>query len=576
MNARSILRRFASHVFCLWLLVALPIAAPAASVARYARFDQTLESTVTYGNPVQETSLTATFTAPDKTQSKVPGFWDGGAVWKIRFAPEQTGEWSYETTCSDASNKGLHRQKGTFTVTAAEGSSRFATHGPIRVAPGGRYFQHADGTPYFWMGDTAWNGPLLSTDSDWGHYLRERTAQKFTAVQFVATQFRAAPQGDLNQSLAYTGKEKITINPAFFQRMDKRVAAINEAGMLAVPVLLWAIGGGGNPQVNPGHSLPDDQAILLARYMVARWAGNAVSWILGGDGDYRGPKAERWRKIGRAVFGDIHHAPVTMHPGGMQWVWKEFIEEKWFDFLGYQSGHGDDDKTLKWITEGPLTEDWAKFPHKPILNLEPPYENHVAYQSKKPHSATSVRRAMYWSLLGAPTAGITYGGHGVWGWDDGKTEPTDHAGTGVPLPWKQALTMPGAKEMAHLSEFFQSIDFGRLRPAPVAIVNQPGNQAPGRFVAAAKSDKRDLLVIYAPEDRTIEVKLDLMPESPNVTWVNPRTGERSPAVAVVTTSTCQFPTPAEGDWILFMKMEKRPAAPAAGDVKTTNAPAPKK
>ena len=98
------------------------------------------------------------------------------------------------------------------------------------------------------------------------------------------------------------------------------------------------------------------------------------------------------------------------------------------------------------------------------------------------------------------------------------------------------------------------------------MVNQPGNQAANRFVAAAKSDKRDLLVIYAPEDRTIEVKLDLMPESPNVTWVNPRTGERSPAVAVVTASTCQFPTPAEGDWILFMKMEKKaPVTPAAAE-----------
>jgi hypothetical protein len=551
-------------VFCLPIifLTGAAAVAEAASVTRYARFEQTLESTATYGNALQEATLTATFTAPDGQKFKIPGFWDGGAVWKLRFAPDQTGSWSYETICSDASNKGLHQQKGTFTVTAAAGTERFAAHGPIRVAHDGRYFEHVDGTPYFWMADTAWNGPLLSTDADWRHYLHERKAQKFTAVQFVATQFRAAPEGDVNKLPAYAGKEKITINPAFFQRLDQRVEAMNQSGLLAVPVLLWAIGSGANPAVNPGHSLPDDQAILLARYMVARWGGNAVAWLLGGDGDYRGPKAERWRKIGRAVFGDIHHAPVSMHPGGMHWVWKEFIEEKWYGYVGYQSGHGDDDKTWKWINEGPLTEDWAKLPHKPIVNLEPPYENHVAYQSKKPHTAGSVRRAMYWSLLGAPTAGITYGGHGVWGWDDGKTEPTDHAGTGVPLPWKQALTMPAAKEMAHLSEFFQSIDFWRLRPAPVAIVNQPGTQSAGRFIAAAKSDKRDLLVIYAPEDRTIEVKLDLMPESPNVTWVNPRTGERSPAVAVVTTSTCQFPTPAEGDWILFMKMEKKPAAGA--------------
>ena len=103
---------------------------------------------------------------------------------------------------------------------------------------------------------------------------------------------------------------------------------MDRAGLLNVPVMLWAINGGSNPQVEPGVSLPDEQAILLARYMLARWGANNVLWILAGDGDYRGPNAQKWKKIGRAVFGDIpQHAPVTMHPGGMQWVWEEFKDE---------------------------------------------------------------------------------------------------------------------------------------------------------------------------------------------------------------------------------------------------------
>jgi hypothetical protein len=374
-------------------------------------------------------------------------------------------------------------------------------------------------------------------------------------VQFVTTQWRASPAGDRDGQLAYTGREKITINPKFFQRLDGKVEALNRNGLLAAPVLLWAIGAGANPEVNPGHSLPEDQAILLARYQVARWGGNAVAWLLAGDSDYRGAKADKWRRIGRAVFNDIAHAPVTLHPGGMQWVWKEFIDEKWYGFVGYQSGHGDDDMTLRWLQEGPLTDDWTKMPHKPFINLEPPYENHVAYQSKKPHTAESVRRAIYWSLLDAPTAGVTYGGHGVWGWDDGTRAPTDHPGTGTPLPWQKALTMPGAEQMKPVTEFFNSFDFWRLRPAGVAVVGQPGVQTPSKYIAAAKSDQKDLLVLYIPEERSVEVKLNLMPNSPLVTWVNPRTGEKSPAVAVVTTDTCQFPTPAEGDWILFMKTQ---------------------
>jgi len=290
--------------------------------------------------------------------------------------------------------------------------------------------------------------------------------------------------------------------------------------------------------------------------MVARWQHLPVIWILAGDADYRGAKAARWQRIGRAVFNDIDHAPVTMHPGGMQWVWNEFKDEKWFGLVGYQSGHGDDEKTLRWMTEGPLNDDWTKLPHRPFINLEPPYENHIAYQSKKPISPEVMRRAVYWTLLNNPTAGVTYGGHGVWGWDDGTKPPTDHPNTGVPLPWDKALMMPGAEQMRHVYEFLTSLDFQRLRPASAIVVNNPGKDRAEKFIAAAKTDQGDLALVYVPEDRTVEVKLKALPPSPNITWFNPRTGEKSPAVAVVTTDTCQFPTPAEGDWILLMQTQQ--------------------
>ncbi len=546
----------ACAVFASGIMV-ISISAADKSLPLYQRFEQSLESTANYANPLQEAALTAVFTAPSGEKLKVPGFWDGGKTWRVRFAPTQTGKWKFETTCSDASNGGLHQKSGEFTVTAASGATALDQHGPIRVSNDDRHLAHQDGTPFFWVGDTAWNGPLLSSKADWDQYLKERARQKFNAVQWVATQWRASPDGDANKQLPYTGADKISINTAFFQRLDEKVEAMNKAGLVSVPVLLWAINAGSNPKVNPGVSLPEDQAILLARYMVARWGGNHVAWFLGGDSDYRGSKADKWKRIGRAVFGDIAHAPVTMHPGGMQWVWKEFIDEKWYDFVGYQSGHGDDDRTLKWITEGPLTEDWMKLPHRPFINLEPPYENHVAYQSKKPVSPEVLRRATYWSLLCAPTAGVSYGGHGVWGWDDGTKAPTDHVGSGTPLPWQKALTMPGAEQMAHLADFFTSVDWWKLRPAPVVVVNNPGRATPSKFIAGAKSDDKELMVVYVPEERTVEIKLDSMPPSPNVTWFNPRTGEKSPAVAVVTANTCQFPTPAEGDWILFMKTDRK-------------------
>jgi len=184
------------------------------------------------------------------------------------------------------------------------------------------------------------------------------------------------------------------------------------------------------------------------------------------------------------------------------------------------------------------------------VNLEPCYENHVAYQSRKAITPEQVRRAMYWSLLHTPAAGVTYGGHGVWGWDDGTSPPTDHPGSGIPLPWQQALTMPGAAQMRHLAQYFTSIDFGRLRPALGAVVNQPGRHEPKRFIAAARTDRHDLLVLYVPEDRAVDVKADMLPPSPRASWFNPRTGETSTAVGQEAAGAIRFHTPAEGDWIL--------------------------
>jgi hypothetical protein len=531
--------------------------AAASEIPRWGCFEETFQSTVAYTHPVQQARLMVVFTPPDGNPVKVDGFWDGGPVWRVRFSPGRTGQWSYRTVCSDNQNNGLEGKSGSFTCVAPSGQTRFAQHGPVRVSSDGFYLQHDDNTPFFFLSDTAWNGALLSTDEDWQTYLKERTRQKFSAVQWVATQWRAAPQGDLDRQLAFTGREKIEINPKFFQRLDAKAEAVSKAGLLNVPVLLWAIGSGSDPSVNPGFALPEDQAILLARYMVARWQAKAVLWILPGDGHYFGGEGEKWKRIGRAVFDEIAHAPVSLHPQGRHWNWFDFQAEKWLNIIGYQSGHGDSDEDLRWLTEGPPTKDWKNPPHRPFINLEPPYEGHLAYQSRKPISAELTRRAIYWSLLNTPTAGVSYGGHGVWGWDDGTRSPTDHPGTGVPLPWQKALTLPTAEQMTNLYSFFAGIDFWRLRPMPEAIANNPGAQKPRRFIAAARTEQKDLLLVYVPEDRTVEVMLDALPPSPEVRWWNPRTGEKSAAVAVVTDRTCQFPTPAEGDWILVMRSQEK-------------------
>ncbi|OUC07274.1 hypothetical protein RY27_15850, partial [Litorilinea aerophila] len=168
--------------------------------------------------------------------------------------------------------------------------------------------------------------------------------------------------GDREGRRAFTGRERIAVIPGFFHRLDRRVAAMAQAGLWSVAVLFWAVGGGTNPEVDPGYGLPEDQAILLARYMVARWGAWPVVWILAGDGKYFGDYAARWRRIGRAVFGDGPRAPVAMHCGGQQWPADELRGEPWLDILGYQSGHGDSAETWRWLAEGPPAREWGREP----------------------------------------------------------------------------------------------------------------------------------------------------------------------------------------------------------------------
>ena len=72
------------------------------AIPQWGRFEQQFTSAKAYRNPFQEVRLTITFTSPSGQQHTTEGFWDGGATWRVRFAPDEIGTWSYTTICSDA------------------------------------------------------------------------------------------------------------------------------------------------------------------------------------------------------------------------------------------------------------------------------------------------------------------------------------------------------------------------------------------------------------------------------------------------------------------------------------------
>ncbi len=506
------------------MLLGLPSHATAqeiTQVAQWTMLQLDLTSSRDYADPLWDATVQTTFVSPSGRESTIEGFWDGGRQWRVRFSPDEVGTWAWQTS-EVRGDAGLSRQSGRFHCVPYEGDSPPYVHGALTVSEDRTHLQHADGTPFLWLADTAWNGVLRAEGADWNRYLATRRGQGFTAVQFVSTQWRGLVADGVGEK-AYEGEDRPQVNPAFFRRLDAKVAAVNEAGLVAAPVILWAIGRG-----DPGHDLSEEAAARLARYIVARWGAHQVVWFLGGDGNYRGERAERWRRIGRAVFAERHDRLVTMHPGGQMWVGDEFRNEPWFDFLGYQSGHGDSEAHLRWLVQGPPASDWRTGPRLPVINLEPNYETIRSYHSKRAFTDREVRRAAYWSLLLSPTAGVSYGHNSIWVWPGEPQVPDGHGGIGVVAPWHEGLDTPGTRSMAILAGLFTGLPWWTLRPAQELLATQPGEADPRKFIAAARGQSGDLAVVYVPDGGPVSLQTDHLKRPARMEWFDPHSGQAEP------------------------------------------------
>ncbi|MCD6360162.1 MAG: DUF4038 domain-containing protein [Armatimonadetes bacterium] len=503
--------------------------------ALYEVMEAELISERDYANALWDVTVIVTFTAPSGAERAVDAFWDGGRTWRVRFSPDEAGSWRWRSECSDEDNAGLHGREGEFTCAEYSGDNPVYGHGPLRIAGDHTHLEYADGTPFFWLGDTAWNGVLRARDEDWDDYLALRREQGFTAIQFVCTQWRGWPEGNV-----FIEGEQVGVNPDTFQAMDARVAAINRHGLVAIPVLLWAL-----QETDPGEALSEENAIRLARYMVARWGAFQVVWMLGGDGRY--PDPERWRRIGRAVFPGERDRLVTLHVCGSKWVKDEFGAEPWFDFITYQSGHGHPTKTSEWITAGPPAQHWADDPLMPVLNSEPNYEGHPAYGGGYTINDHDVRRAAYFSLLVTPPAGVTYGNNHIWSWNSEPGPAPGHPNLGTVGPWSEGLRMPGIANMSALRKLMDEIEWWRLRPAQELLAEQPGAEDRTLFIAVAATPERDLVMAYTPGGLPVRLVAGELPA--RARWFDPRDGAWRDAVG----DDGLFVCPDERDWVLVLE-----------------------
>jgi len=515
-----------------------------AKVAQWTVFEATLESENEPDAPLWDVTARVEFSGPEGAEQVVHAFWDGGRTWRVRFSPDRPGRWRWRCRCAE--DAGLDGREGRFECVPYRGDNPLYRHGEVRLSVDRRHFVHADGTPFLWLGDTAWNGALRSRQQDWEHYLRVRRTQGFSAVQFVTTQWRAFSK-DAHGQVAYLDGEKVGVNPAWFQRLDPKVAAVNAHGLVAAPVVLWAAA----PQ-DPGRALSVENAARLARYICSRYGAYQVIWLLGGDGNYGGDNAARWRRIAAEALPAAQPRLTTLHFCGQHWPMDDLRNDEWLDFVGYQSGHGSSIPHVKWLVQGPPSRDWLKEPVRPIVNLEPNYEGHPSYHGPLVFNDWHVRRALYWSLLISPPAGVTYGNNSIWLWAERPEVPEGHEAIGQVAPWRNGLEPPGVRSVVRLARFFGSIPWRTLRPAPDLLQHQPGAEDPNLHVAAALSEDRKLAVVYTPKGGALPLRTDRIRRPAGARWFDPRKGRYQDA-GQVEEGVQEFRTPDAHDWVLLIR-----------------------
>src|SRR6266496_13212 len=194
----------------------------AENVERWGVFEISLQGP-SAGNPFTDVQVAAHFRFQHRTVDVV-GFYDGQGVYRVRFMPDEIGDWTY-TTSSNA--PALNGKTGGFTAVAPSAKN----HGPVRV----RYtthFGYEDGSPYVPIGTTcyAWTHQ--------GDKLEEQTLQTLRAAPFNKMRMCVFPKSyayNRNEPVYYPferdpeGKNDLTrFNPAFFRHLEKRIRDLGD------------------------------------------------------------------------------------------------------------------------------------------------------------------------------------------------------------------------------------------------------------------------------------------------------------------------------------------------------------
>ena len=438
----------------------------------------------------------------------------------------------------------------------------------LKVSENGRFLSKEDGTPFFYLGDTAWELFHRLNREEATEYLRNRAEKGFTVIQAVVL----AEIGGLYIPNPYGHLPLENLDPtrpieAYFEHVDFIVDQAERLGLYIGMLPTW--GDKVNKKWGAGPEIFNpENAEAYGEYLGRRYKDKPIIWILGGD---RPVENERHRAIWNAMArglakGDGGNHLMSYHPSGWNTSAKWFHDADWLDFNMHQSGHSSHNSPNWKFTQ----ETYQLAPVKPTLDGEPCYEDLPVrfWEFEKddmrgaltPEAADTlfnlgwfddydVRKAAYWSLL-AGACGHTYGNNNIWQ----MYAPGRKANVYCRSNWREAMNHPGATQMGYVRKLFESHPFLLLEPDNTLVSNDPG-EGPGKMMAARASDG-SYAYCYTPAGQPVRVNMKKMAgKRARARWYDPRNGKFIPIGKFETSEARAFTPPATGapnDWVLVL------------------------
>ena len=366
-----------------------------------------------------------------------------------------------------------------------------------------------DGKPFFWLADTIWTAFTNPTDDEWIAYLDQRATQGFNVLQINAHAQWDRAQAAFDRYPYETEDHGKTFD---FTRPDEeywrharwQLAEAARRGFTPAIVVEWCnyVPNTWASNMMSDNIIPDELVEPVVKRICESFNEFDPIYIISGATafDHQEP-IDRYMLVTDYVEKYAPDALRCYHIKGRYDGLPECLAER-ADIYLYQSGHNISAQAGAYD----LARSFAARPHrKPIVNSEPCYEqmgySHMVYGRFR---RADCRRALWLSLLGGASAGITYGAHGVWNWETGVLKGGFAFGEGflTALPHDRGIHFAGAWDFSYARTVAEQLGLLELEPCQEVLASRTED------VFASKTADGKTLCIYVPTNATIRLKGD--------------------------------------------------------------------